>query len=42
LNSVASNVILVYAMEQGDKMALSGVRNPILEKVNIAAAPNSS
>lgn len=30
LNSVASNVILAYAMEQGDKMTRSGVRKSIL------------
>lgn len=30
LNSVVSNVILAYAMEQGDKMTRSGVRKSIL------------
>lgn len=35
-------MILAYAVEQGDKMALSGVRNPILGKANVAAAPSSS
>lgn len=39
---VASNIILADAMEQGDKRALSGVRNPILEKADPAAAPSSS
>lgn len=39
---VASNVILAYAIEQGNKMALSGMRNPILGKADVSAAQSSS
>lgn len=35
-------MILAYTMEQSDKMALSGVRNPILGKVDVGDAPSSS
>lgn len=36
---MASNVILAYAMEQGDKMALSGVRNSILGESCCCSSP---
>lgn len=39
---MASNTILAYAMEQGDKMALTGMRNPILGKADVSAAQGCS
>lgn len=30
---MASNSILAYAMEQGDKMALTGMRNPVVGRL---------
>lgn len=39
---VATNMILAYAIEQGDRMALSGMRNPILGKADVSAARSSS
>lgn len=39
---MASNTILAYAMEQGDKMALIGMRNPVLGKADVSAAQGSS
>lgn len=35
-------MILAFAMEQGGKMALIGVRNPLLGKADVSAAQSSS
>ncbi|KAF2979240.1 hypothetical protein EK904_004265, partial [Melospiza melodia maxima] len=39
---MASNTILAYAMEQGAKMGLGGMRNPVLGKADVSAAQGSS